>query len=175
MFFSFVAMYSGLGPYLSNNYGVDQNGLFLIRAAGAPVILLSPISGKLAQRWGSKKVAIGGLILAMLGLFLEIITSPLPLLVLATVIFVAGIAITAPSLISLVSAIAEDAKGSGQAIHSFAVFTGASLAPLIVQLTRSVGFAGLCIGLISILLVGLMSLQLGCKVSGGGLNRFSDS
>jgi predicted MFS family arabinose efflux permease len=119
MFFSFVAMYSGLGPYLLSNYGVDQNGLFLTRAAGAPGILLSPISGKLAQRWGSKKVAIGGLILAILGLFLEIMTSPLPLLVLGTVIFVTGVAITAPALLSLVSTFATDAKGSGQAIHSF--------------------------------------------------------
>ena len=53
MFFSFVAMYSGLGPYLSNNYGVDQSGLFLIRAAGAPGILISPISGKLAKQKSS--------------------------------------------------------------------------------------------------------------------------
>ncbi len=35
MFFSFVAMYSGLGSYLSNNYGVDQQGLFLIPGAPA--------------------------------------------------------------------------------------------------------------------------------------------
>jgi MFS transporter, YNFM family, putative membrane transport protein len=164
MFFSFVAMYSGLGPYLTANYGLDQNGLFLVRLAGAPGILLSPISGKLAQQWGSKKVAIGGLTLAILGLVLEPITSSLSLLVIATVLFVTGVAITAPSLISLVSTIAEDAKGSGQAIHSFVLFTGASFAPLIVQLTRSVGFAGLCIGLISILSVGLLSLTLGCKV-----------
>jgi MFS transporter, YNFM family, putative membrane transport protein len=164
MFFSFMAMYSGLGPYLTKNHGLDQNGLFLVRLAGAPGILLSPISGKLAQRWGSKKVAMGGLTLAIVGLALEPMTSSLPLLVMATVVFVTGIAMTSPSLISLVSTIAEDAKGSGQAIHSFVLFTGASFAPLIVQLTRSVGFTGLCIGLISLLLVGLMSLTLGCQI-----------
>ena len=38
---------------------------------------------------------------------------------LGTVIFVSAIAIAAPSLVSLVSTIAEDAKGSGQAIDSF--------------------------------------------------------
>jgi MFS transporter, YNFM family, putative membrane transport protein len=165
MFFSFVAMYSGLGPYLTTSYGLDANGLFLVRLAGAPGILLSPISGKFAQRWGSKKVALGGLMLAIFGLFLELVTRPLPLLVIATVVFVTGIAMTAPSLIALVSTIAEEAKGSGQAIHSFVLFTGASFAPLIVQLTRSVGFAGLCIGLISILSIGLVSLALGCNVS----------
>lgn len=165
MFFSFVAMYSGLGSYLSNNYGVDQQGLFLIRAAGAPGILISPISGKLAQRWGSKQVAIVGLILAILGLLLEITTSPLPLLVLATVIFVTGVAITAPALLSLVSTFATDAKGSGQAIHSFVLFTGASFAPLVVESTRSIGFTGLCIGLISILVVGAVSVKFGVKSS----------
>lgn len=163
MFFSFVAMYSGLGPYLSNNHGIDQNGLFLIRSAGVPGILISPISGKLAQRWGSKNVAICGLILAILGLFLEIVTSPLSLLVVGTVIFVTGVAITAPALLSLVSTFATDAKGSGQAIHSFVLFTGASFAPLVVQLTIGVGFTGLCIGLISILVVGVAIVQLGVK------------
>jgi predicted MFS family arabinose efflux permease len=173
MFFSFVAMYSGLGPYLLSNYGVDQNGLFLTRAAGAPGILLSPISGKLAQRWGSKKVAIGGLILAILGLFLEIMTSPLPLLVLGTVIFVTGVAITAPALLSLVSTFATDAKGSGQAIHSFVLFTGASFAPLVVELTRSIGFSftGLCLGLISILVAGAISVQFGVRSSPARLGK----
>ena len=133
MFFSFVAMYSGLGPYLTTSYGLNANELFLVRLAGAPGILLSPISGKFAQRWGSKRVALGGLTLAIFGLFLELVTRPLPLLVIATVVFVTGIAMTSPSLIALVSTIADDVKGSGQAIHSFVLFTGASFAPLIVQ------------------------------------------
>lgn len=48
---SFVAMYSGLGGYLENKYDIDQNGLFLIRLAGIPGMLLSPLFGKFIQKW----------------------------------------------------------------------------------------------------------------------------
>lgn len=165
LFFSFVAMYSGLGPYLANSYGVDQNGLLLIRLAGTPGILISPLSGRLVQRWGSEKVAIGGLMLAALGLFLEPITSQLPLLVIATVIFVTGIAIAAPTLLSLVAALAAESKGAAIALYTFVLFTGASFAPLVVQLTATVGFTGLCIGLTLILLAGSASVRLGVNRS----------
>jgi MFS transporter, YNFM family, putative membrane transport protein len=163
LLFSFVAMYSGLAPYLASQYDVDQQGLLLIRIAGAPGILLSPVLSRIVQKWGSKKVAMGGLILAALGLFLEPLTSQLPLLVLATVIFVTGIAIAAPALLSLVATLASDTKGAAIAFYTFVLFTGASFAPLIVELTRSVGFTGLCIGLISILLGGVVSVKFGVK------------
>lgn len=165
LFFSFVAMYSGLGPYLANSYGVDQNGLLLIRLAGTPGILISPLSGRLVQKWGSKKVAIGGLLLAALGLFLEPITSQLPLLVIATVIFVTGIAVAAPALLSLVAALAAESKGAAIALYTFVLFTGASFAPLVVQLTATIGFTGLCIGLTLILLAGSASVRLGVNHS----------
>ncbi|NJQ98352.1 MAG: MFS transporter, partial [Hydrococcus sp. CSU_1_8] len=161
LLFSFVAMYSGLGSYAAEQYGVDQNGLFLIRLAGAPGILLSPLSGKFVQKWGSKKVAIGALIVAAIGLVLEPIASSLPLLVMATVLFVTGIAFAAPALLSLLAALAADAKAAAFAFYTFVLFTGASFAPLVVQLTRSIGFPGLCIGLISILLAGAASVKFG--------------
>jgi MFS transporter, YNFM family, putative membrane transport protein len=163
LLFSFVAMYSGLGAYLGLQYGVDQQGLLLIRIAGAPGILLSPVFSRLVQKWGSKKVAMGGLILAALGLFLEPLTSQLPLLVLATVVFVTGIAIAAPALLSLVATLASDTKGAAIAFYTFVLFTGASFAPLVVEMTRSIGFTGLCIGLISILLAGVASVQFGVR------------
>ncbi|MGL6338500.1 MAG: MFS transporter [Waterburya sp.] len=166
LLFSFVAMYSGLGPYLADNYGVDQDGLFLIRLAGAPGILLSPLSGKLIQKWGSKKIAIAALLLAALGLLLEPMTSTLRLLVLATVIFVTGIAFAAPALLSLLANHASDAKGAAFAFYACVLFTGASFAPLVVQLTRSIGFPGLCIGLTSILFAGAASVKFGVRSLG---------
>jgi hypothetical protein len=51
LLFSFVAMYSGLRAYLSLQYGVDQQRLLLIRIAGAPGILLSPVLNKIFQRY----------------------------------------------------------------------------------------------------------------------------
>jgi MFS transporter, YNFM family, putative membrane transport protein len=169
MFFSFVAMYSGLGAYLANQYDVDPNGIVLIRLAGAPGILLSPLSGRLIYQWGSLKVAIGGLLLAVLGLLLEPITQPLPLLVMATVIFVAGIAIAAAALLSLVTILATDVKGAAISLYSSGLFAGASLAPLVVQLIRGIEFTGLCIGLISILLASSISLHLGVRQSSAKL------
>ncbi|MGL4881288.1 MAG: hypothetical protein ACRC8K_09505 [Waterburya sp.] len=98
-----------------------------------------------------------------MGLLLEPMTSTLRLLVLATVIFVTGIAFAAPALLSLLANHASDAKGAAFAFYACVLFTGASFAPLVVQLTRSIGFPGLCIGLTSILLAGTASVKFGVR------------
>jgi MFS transporter, YNFM family, putative membrane transport protein len=101
----------------------------------------------------------------LIKLFLEPLTSQLPLLVLATVVFVTGIAIAVPALLSLVATLDSDTKGAAIAFYTFVLFTGASFVPLVVELTRSIVFTGLCIGLISILLAGAASVKFSVKDS----------
>jgi predicted MFS family arabinose efflux permease len=98
---SFVAMYSGLGPYLSNRYGINQNNLLFIRMAGIPGMLLSPLVGSFIQRWGSKNVVVSGLVLAAISLGLEAVSGQLSILVIVSGIFVTGISATVPALITL--------------------------------------------------------------------------
>jgi MFS transporter, YNFM family, putative membrane transport protein len=163
LLFSFVAMYSGLAPYLQNRYGIDQNQLFFIRLAGVPGMLLSPLSGRFINRWGSKKVVICSLTLAAFGILLEPLSNQLPILIFATAIFVTGIAATPPGFISLVTTLAAEAKGAALAMYTFVLFAGASFAPLVENLTRFAGFPALCIGLAFILLFGASIVKFGVK------------
>jgi MFS transporter, YNFM family, putative membrane transport protein len=157
---SFVAMYSGLEPYLSSHYKLDQNDLLLIRMAGIPGMLLSPMFGYFIQWWGSKKVVVSGLVLAAIGLGLEVVSLQLPLLVFASGIFVAGISATVPALIALVSSIGVKARGAAVALYTFVLFVGASFGSLITTSTSPVGFVGLCIILIFFLLAAAVTVQM---------------
>lgn len=165
LLFSFVPMYSGLAPYLQNKYGIDQNELFLIRLAGVPGMLLSPLSGRFINQWGSKKVVICSLTLAAFSLFLEPFSNHLPTLILSTAIFVTGIAATPPGFIDLVTTLAPEAKGAAIALYTFVLFTGASVAPLVENLTRFAGFPALSIGLALMLLFGAAVVKFGVKVA----------
>lgn len=160
---SFVAMYSGLGPYLDSVYGINQNNLLFIRMAGIPGMLLSPLSGSFIQRWGSKKVVVSGLVLAALSIGLEAVSSQLPVLVFASGIFVAGISATVPALIVLVSSIGVEARGAAVALYTFVLFVGASLGSLVNTLLCPIGFTGLCISLAFSLLTAAAIVQVGVR------------
>jgi predicted MFS family arabinose efflux permease len=141
---SFVAMYSGLGPFVQNKYSVD---LLLIRLAGVPGILLSAFSGRFIRRWGNRQVVLSGFVLAASGLGLQALLAEqfLPALVISSVLFVAGIAIAIPGLIGLVGVLSGPARGAGVAVHSFMLFAGASLGPVAVTLLLPAGFSWLCL------------------------------
>lgn len=160
---SFVAMYSGLGAYLENQYSVDQNDLFLIRLAGIPGMLFSPMFGKFIQKWGSRTVVSRGLLLAATGLALESFVNQLPIIVFASGVFVAGISATVPALISLVSSLAADARGAAVALYSFILFIGASFGPLLDTVLRPAGFKALCVVLMFSLLMAAAVVQRGVR------------
>ena len=160
---SFVAMYSGLGGYLENRYGIDQNGLFLIRLAGIPGMLLSPLFGNFIQKWGSKKVVICGLLLAAFGLGLEAFATQLPILVFASGVFVAGISATVPALIALVGSLAPEARGAAVALYTFVLFVGASFGPLVNTWLRPAGFITICLILVACLLTVAAIVQVGVR------------
>jgi predicted MFS family arabinose efflux permease len=168
---SFVAMYSGLGPYLSSHYRINQNNLLFIRMAGIPGMLLAPLAGSFIQRWGSKTVVVSGLVLAAIGLGLEAVSGQLFILVSVSGIFVAGISATMPALIALVGSIAAEARGAAIALYTFVLFVGASLGPLVTTLLHPIGFTGLCASLTFFLLIAAVTVQMGVRgITGTGLS-----
>ncbi|ASJ55899.1 hypothetical protein BP422_21495 [Brevibacillus formosus] len=84
----------------------------LVRAAGIVGMLLSPFAGSLVVRFGIMNVLKAGLLLVVLGLGILGISSALPILVLTSVLFVAGISITVPVLISLIGTLAGQFRGA---------------------------------------------------------------
>ncbi|KZE52361.1 MFS transporter [Brevibacillus parabrevis] len=129
---SFVSMYTVLGHYLSGpDFGLNKAEILYVRSVGVFGMLISPLSGKVAMRFGVRAVLRGGLLLAMAGLASLGLISSLPLLIAMSVIFVAGIAISVPALVSLVGQLAGKARGIAVSVYTFVLFAGTSLGPVI--------------------------------------------
>lgn len=129
---SMVGMYSALGSYLSGPaFGLDSQNILYIRSIGILGMLLSPFAGRLVTKFGIHNVLRGGLSLAVVGLGIMGVSSNLFFLIVMSVIFVAGISITVPTLISLVGQLGGAARGVSVALYTFILFIGASLGPMV--------------------------------------------
>lgn len=161
LLFTFVGMYSGLGAYLQTAFGVRPEQLLLVRIAGIPGMLLSPLAGRLVNRYGSDRIVIGALLVAATGLGIEAVAGSLSVLIVGSVVFVTGIAGAVPSLIDFIGETAASARGAAVALYTCILFIGASLGPLITTYLQSIGFAGLCGVLALVLLLGVVVLGFG--------------
>lgn len=162
---SFVGMYTALGDYLSQHpFGLNSNQILMVRATGIIGMMSSPFAGRLVSKFGMKKVLQGGLLLATMGIAFIGVSSYLPLLTFMTVIFVAGISITVPTLISLIGNLGGESRGIAVSLYTFILFIGATLGPIVSSnllktgnyvLTFEVLAALLCIGFFSSFFVGI--------------------
>jgi MFS family permease len=150
---SFVGMYAALGGLLQTQFRLDHTGVLLVRLAGLPAMLLAPVAGWLAGRYGATRVAVAGFLLAAVGLLAEALSAATLLgLVIASMIFVLGIATIIPSTIALVGNRGGSSRAGALAVNGLVVFAGASCGPLVAQLPIS--FSGLMLGLAVLLMIG---------------------
>lgn len=150
---AFVALYAALGPLLAQSFGLGQTEVLLVRLAGLPGMALAPAAGALAGRFGVVRVALSGFTLAAAGLIAQAAAAgTLPVLVVASAFFVAGIATTVPALITLVGARAGQARASGIGLYGLSLFAGASVGPLVAGLP--LGFPALLLSLAAALIIG---------------------
>jgi YNFM family putative membrane transporter len=150
---SFVAMYAALGPVLDTRFGLDHGQVLLVRLAGLPGMVLSPLAGWLVGRFGATRVSVAGFVVAALGLIVQAITAvTLWGLVMGSAVFVAGIAAIVPAMITLIASRAGPARGGALGLSGLALFIGASLGPLTPGLP--IGFSGLLLCLAILLLLG---------------------
>lgn len=127
-----VGMYSALGSYLSGPaFGLDSKGILYIRSIGIIGMLLAPFTGRLVSKFGIQNVIRGGVSLSVVGLGIMGMSSNLFFLLMMSVIFVAGISITIPTLISLVGQLGGAARGVSVSLYTFILFIGASLGPMV--------------------------------------------
>jgi MFS transporter, YNFM family, putative membrane transport protein len=157
---SFVAMYAALGPLLRTQFGLDETGVLLVRLAGLPAMLLAPLAGWLIGRHGAIRVAVAGYLIAAVGLAAEGLSIfALSALVIASVLFVVGIATVVPAVIAVVGSRGGSSRAGALAVNGVAVFAGASCGPLVAQLP--IGFTGLMLALAALLLIasGLVAIS----------------
>ncbi|SHR54151.1 Major facilitator superfamily [Mycobacteroides abscessus subsp. abscessus] len=152
---SLVGMYTILGSYLSNQFGLTENEILFVRAAGIIGMLLSLFAGRLAQKLGTTLTLKTGLALASAGLFGIGVSPSLPFIIFASIIFVLGIATANPIVISIVSQLAGHSKGSAVSFNAFILFVGASTGPLLALNLIEIGVYVLSFSVLGcILLVG---------------------
>ncbi|MBO3285541.1 MFS transporter [Paenibacillus sp. FSL M8-0228] len=129
---SFVSMYTVLGNYLGGpEFGLNSRQMLYVRSAGIIGMLLSPFAGKLAQKYGVHLILRTALILSILSLALMGMTHSLMTIVVLSVCFVSGIALSVPSLIAIVGQLGGAARAIAVSLYTFILFAGTSLAPML--------------------------------------------
>lgn len=153
LFFTFVGMYNTIGSYLSKEFGLGNQDIFSVRTVGIIGMLFSLFTGKLVNKFGILTILRTGLTLAFVGLAVLGINSNLSILIIMSVIFVTGIAITVPTVISLVGQLGNQARGAAVSLFTFFLFIGASLGPIATQALLNTGGYQLTFESLSLLLV----------------------
>ncbi|ERK34077.1 MAG: MFS transporter [Enterococcus sp.] len=134
---TFVAFYSVLGAYLTERFALTANGIFHVRAIGIIGMLFAPFSGQLAAKFNIDRLLKYALGFALMGILMVAISPNFYLLVIMSIIFVGGIALTVPTLISLVGQLGGEKHSLAVSLYTFILFVGAGLGPLAaVQLMK---------------------------------------
>lgn len=148
LFLSFVAMYAALGGYLTFKYGLSEEQILIIRMIGILGMTFTLFSGKFIRTYGLKQTLIAGLICADLGLLLLSVMPNLILLVISSVIFVAGFSLVIPTMIQVIGHIGGAQRGPSLTMYTFLLFLGASIGPFVLQIGD---FRTICLILFGIL------------------------
>ncbi|WCH46790.1 MFS transporter [Lysinibacillus sp. OF-1] len=140
---SFVSMYIILGAYLtSDSFGMKSQNLIYIRAFGIVGMVMSPFAGKLAKRFNELFVLKMALSFSIIALIMMSFLSTIAGLTIVSILFVSGIALAVPSLVTIVSQLGWNMGGIAISMYTVILFAGTSVAPFIsVYLIQSGSFA----------------------------------
>lgn len=154
---SFVAYYTILGGYLVETYQMTDTGIIFVRVAGIIGMVFSPLAGFLSNRFGLVTMLRSSLLLAVAGIALSALGTNLSALVVMSIIFVTGIALTVPTLISIVGILGGENRGAAVSVYVFILFIGTSLGPIVAITFMRAGSYVLSFCLLAIILgVGLV-------------------
>lgn len=134
-------------------------------------MLVSPFAGRISKHVGVGITLRGGLLLAIIGLASMGMISNLPLLIVMSILFVAGIALAVPSLVSLVGQVGGKMRGIAVSVYTFILFTGTSFGPIIsLQFMNHASYLITFLLLACILCIGLIAACLIHHEEAGELN-----
>lgn len=134
-------MYTGLEAVLTRPpFALEPGAMLLVRAAGLPGVLLSPLAGRLAARFGLRRVLRAGLAAAAAGLAaiaagIAFPAAALPTAAAMSLAVAAGIAIAIPPLIGIIGRLGGEARAQAVTLYTFILFIGATLGPQAVLWT----------------------------------------
>lgn len=152
LLFAFVAFYTSLELFAGDAIGRAGLDLTMVRAVAVPAMLLPLVAARFIRSYGPRAVVCVGLAVGAAGLFVAAAAGGAMdsgvmvwLLMAASVVFVAGVSVTVPSLIALVGSLASEQRGVAISLYAFVLFVGASLGSQLPPLVSGLGFAGVCL------------------------------
>ena len=166
LLFSLVGMYTILGSYLaSEKFEFTEQEILYVRALGIISMLMSIFAGKISNKLGVILSLRSALIVAAIALFVMGISSSSIIIILCSLLFVAGIALIVPVNISLVNKNAGAARGSAVLFNAFILFLGASIGPMLATKLMESGNYLLSFSIFSIVLFSGFLISLFIKKS----------
>lgn len=129
LLFTFVGMYTTLGAYLQHIFALKPTQILLIQAYGLIGTLIAPFTGQLVIRLGVRKTLLLGSVLSSTGLMGLGFCKSILSFGLMSAVYVLGISIITPTLISLISQKSGPYKATAVSLYTFILFIGASLGP----------------------------------------------
>jgi predicted MFS family arabinose efflux permease len=134
-------VYTWLGLYFTRRYGVGEVGVGLaLLGYGVPGMILGPVVGRIADRWGRRWLIPMGLMVAALSAAILIPGVPLLPAALAVTTLSLGYDMTQPLLAGIVTSFDPKRGGQAMGLNVFALFTGFGLGSLLFGGALSAGF-----------------------------------
>jgi len=153
-------VFSWLGLYFSERYHLGDKGIGLaLLGYGVPGMLLGPVIGHVADRYGRKHIIPIGIWIAAVSAAALIPRSPLIWPVIMTAILSLGYDMSHPLLAGIITSVNPVRRGLSMGMNAFVLFSGFGLGTLIFGVFLRSGFtlslaifagAQLCIGLLAI-------------------------
>ncbi|WP_263353280.1 MFS transporter [Acidicapsa acidisoli] len=153
-------VFSWLGLYFSQRYHLGDEGIGLaLLGYGIPGMLLGPIIGHVADRYGRKRIIPLGIVVAAVSAAALIPRSPLlvrPLIIAALSL---GYDMSHPLLTGIITSVNPARRGLAMGMNAFVLFSGFGLGTLIFEVVLRSGFtislavfaaAQLCLGFLAI-------------------------
>lgn len=173
---SFVGMYSVLGSLLSQApYSLGDMDILGIRSLGMVGMVLSFYAGRMCRKWGKLQVLRAGLAASLGALIVMYLVQHLVLYVAMSVVFVAGIAVVVPALISLIGELGNENRGVATSVYTFVLFAGASVGPILAATLLGRGQTALPLLVFAGILMAAFACSLWVRVSEEREERLSQT
>ena len=163
LFFAFIAVFTYLPFYLEQPpFYFTPLAVGLIYFVYIAGVVSSPISGTLAQVFGSSRVMLIGLVIALFANIATVIPSAFTLVV-ALLVLCFGNFAAQSSATSFVATMAESHKGSATALYLFAYYIGGSLGAFVPGLAwQKLEWFGVLLFSTAALLIAMLAVRKLC-------------
>lgn len=154
---SFVIIYTAIEIAGPPAVADSQTALLILRASSLPAVIAAPFLTGATTRFSPRTKVLIALVLATVtAAATGLAGDHVILLGLALLLYVAGIAIAAPSLVELIHAAAPDAIGAATALYTASLFIGTSIGPQIATAITTEGFVAAALTAAGLLTVGAL-------------------